>query len=160
MPPRSPVVDGKRRCARCSKWVLLEDFQTYTRKNGKTYYAWCRECTAQYKRENPWSQTKLGQLRDEKRALVEKLKTAPCTDCGQSFPSVCMDFDHVRGTKVKAIAQMVGQTWSVERLLEELKKCELVCSNCHRIRTNVHRDHRALVIAGRRRAGLPVREAA
>lgn len=66
-------------------------------------------------------------------AWMHELKAAPCTDCGKIFPPVAMDWDHVRGVKVKAISQMWG--WNRERILVELAKCELVCANCHRIRT-------------------------
>jgi hypothetical protein len=72
-------------------------------------------------------------LVQEKRALIQFLKARPCADCGGSFPSICMDFDHVSGVKLMAIGQM-GR-YSVARILEEVSKCEVVCANCHRIRT-------------------------
>lgn len=64
---------------------------------------------------------------------MEELKSAPCTDCASSFPAVAMDFDHVLGEKVKGISAM--WSWSREKVLLELGKCELVCANCHRLRT-------------------------
>lgn len=67
------------------------------------------------------------------RALIEELKRAPCTDCGRIFPTECMDFDHVRGTKRFNIGQ--ARSWKIETLREEIAKCDLVCSNCHRIRS-------------------------
>jgi len=45
-----------------------------------------------------------------------------------------MDFDHVRGTKVANLGDVV-RDWSVHRLLVEAAKCDLVCANCHRNRT-------------------------
>lgn len=56
-------------------------------------------------------------------------------DCGQRFPPYVMDFDHRDpGKKVGNVASMaVGS--SVERLMEEIEKCDIVCANCHRIRT-------------------------
>ena len=68
------------------------------------------------------------------RKLVRDLKDIPCTDCKQSFPTYCMDFDHVRGKKKFTIAsntQRIGK----KKLLAEIAKCEVVCANCHRIRT-------------------------
>jgi hypothetical protein len=46
-----------------------------------------------------------------------------------------MDFDHVRGSKSGLISEMVagGRPWSV--IEDEIAKCDLVCSNCHRYRT-------------------------
>ena len=65
------------------------------------------------------------------KSEIRRIKKSPCADCGNSFNPESMDFDHVRGTKLKNISQI-----SVLRLaLEEIKKCELVCSNCHRVRT-------------------------
>jgi len=64
---------------------------------------------------------------------IDALKNRPCIDCGAVLPPVAMDFDHVRGEKVASIAQMRSQAW--ERVLVELTKCELVCANCHRVRT-------------------------
>ncbi len=64
---------------------------------------------------------------------VDLIKSEPCSDCGGRFPPVAMDFDHVRGTKFRMVSTMVNYSW--ERVLSEIEKCELVCANCHRIRT-------------------------
>lgn len=69
-----------------------------------------------------------------KRRYVQKLKANPCMDCGGTFPACCMEFDHVRGTKIYIVSAMVGQSWSMQKLKEEIAKCDLVCANCHRIR--------------------------
>ena len=70
------------------------------------------------------------------RDIIAALKAEPCADCGQRFPAVCMDFDHVDPeTKSFGIARAVGDDYSLQRILDEIEKCELVCANCHRIRT-------------------------
>lgn len=69
---------------------------------------------------------------------IDVLKAEPCMDCGDTFPSVVMDFDHVRGQKVAGISQM--WSWGREKVLIELAKCELVCANCHRLRTQTRRN--------------------
>lgn len=45
-----------------------------------------------------------------------------------------MEFDHVRGTKVDSISRIVSGGCKL-KLWKELPKCDLVCANCHRIRT-------------------------
>ena len=65
--------------------------------------------------------------------LIESLKAGPCMDCGSKFPPECMDFDHCRGPK-KFPLSLYG-TRSRHLLLAEIAKCDLVCANCHRIRT-------------------------
>lgn len=67
------------------------------------------------------------------REFIASLKDKPCSDCEQSFPPECMDFDHVSGSKKYVISQMAY--WGRKTILREIAKCELVCSNCHRIRT-------------------------
>lgn len=47
-----------------------------------------------------------------------------------------MDFDHVNvRDKIKEVAYMVTRNWSLVKIKAEVKKCEVVCANCHRIRT-------------------------
>lgn len=74
------------------------------------------------------------------KAWMIELKSKPCTDCGGCFPVCCMDFDHHKGDK-KAynIGSMFAHHYSRELIQTELDKCDLVCANCHRIRT---RDRR------------------
>lgn len=66
--------------------------------------------------------------------MYDYLKQHPCVDCGFSNP-VCMDFDHVRGKKKMGVSQMVSNGHSLEAIQAEIDKCEVRCSNCHRIKT-------------------------
>jgi len=68
--------------------------------------------------------------------FVNSLKDKPCMDCGGTYPTFVMDFDHRdRKQKVSTISRVIRDMWSKERILSEIKKCDLVCANCHRIRT-------------------------
>jgi hypothetical protein len=68
-----------------------------------------------------------------RRARLDELKSAPCTDCGVQYPPYVMQFDH-RDPAMKLIN--VGRaSWTWERVLEEVAKCDLVCANCHMERT-------------------------
>jgi hypothetical protein len=67
-------------------------------------------------------------LRDLKEGL-------PCTDCGQEYHQAVMEFDHVRGEKLGNVGEMVNRAVSLDKLKEEIDKCEPVCANCHRVRT-------------------------
>ena len=66
-----------------------------------------------------------------------KTKTA-CIDCGINYPYYVMDFDHVRGVKQANVMELVS-TLSKKRIDLEIAKCEIVCSNCHRIRTHMRK---------------------
>lgn len=59
----------------------------------------------------------------------------PCADCGRTFPVYVMHWDHLPGfAKVGEISVMVTAR-SRTAVLAELEKCELVCANCHVMRT-------------------------
>lgn len=67
-----------------------------------------------------------------KKFLVEYKKTHGCLDCGEKDHRV-IEFDHLRDKKFN-ISEMV-RCYSTEKMLEEIGKCDVVCANCHRIRT-------------------------
>ena len=74
--------------------------------------------------------------------FVRRAKSRPCLDCGGVFHPDAMEFDHRDpGQKEASIRDL--KRYSVDRLVEELKKCDLVCACCHRVRT------------ANRRLGLP-----
>ena len=70
------------------------------------------------------------------RKLAVEGKDHPCVDCGNEYPPYVMDYDHRDPTiKDGAISNMVQNSVRIEILLAEIAKCDVVCSNCHRIRT-------------------------
>lgn len=76
-------------------------------------------------------------VRKERQDVVNKAKEeAGCADCGGFFPAVCMDFDHIADDKSDAVSKMVmdGRPWTL--IEAEMAKCEVVCANCHRLRTS------------------------
>jgi NAD-dependent dihydropyrimidine dehydrogenase PreA subunit len=63
-----------------------------------------------------------------------KFKNKPCLDCGGVYPSYVMDFDH-RPNTIKLFDVSNPKTTNREKIQAEIDKCDLVCANCHRIRT-------------------------
>lgn len=67
-------------------------------------------------------------------------ETTPCADCHRTYPFCCMDFDHREGTvKSYNVGSMVAHGYSIDLIMTEIAKCDLVCANCHRIRTQARR---------------------
>ena len=74
-------------------------------------------------------------VRKIRDTITEYKKTQRCKDCGINDYRV-LDFDHLpEHKKFKEVALMITNGYSLERIFEEINKCEVVCSNCHRIRT-------------------------
>lgn len=81
------------------------------------------------------------QAKERIRNYVRALKERPCTDCGRTYPYYVMHFDHL-GDKEYTIAILVNYN-NRGKIEREIKKCEIVCANCHAERTHrrglVHR---------------------
>jgi hypothetical protein len=77
-------------------------------------------------------------MRPARKKILETVRRikdeTPCMDCEVRYPYYTVHFDHVRGEKVDTINRMV-YTSSMEKVLEEIAKCDVVCANCHHIRT-------------------------
>jgi len=69
----------------------------------------------------------------------EYFSTHPCIDCGESDPIV-LTFDHVRGEKRDNVSEMIGCGLGLETIKAEIEKCDVVCYNCHAIRTHERQE--------------------
>lgn len=72
--------------------------------------------------------------RTAREYLAEAKRNAVCADCGGTFDPVAYHFDHVpdRGPKLFNVANC---DVSIDRLKAEIAKCDIVCANCHAVRT-------------------------
>jgi hypothetical protein len=126
---------------KCSKCQLEKDESEFHRnkryKNGYSYV--CNSCKKEYqadwyKRHHSEQYARINNTKQKIADYVKYLKeTTPCADCGNFYPYYVMDFDHVRGNKKFNLAHAKLHGFNKVKL--ELEKCEIVCANCHRIRT-------------------------
>jgi hypothetical protein len=73
-------------------------------------------------------------LANKNREMIRNIKNRPCTDCGQNFHFAVMTFDHLPQYEKKFnISEDMCR--ATQTLLNEIAKCEVVCANCHGIRT-------------------------
>lgn len=74
--------------------------------------------------------------RSRLRKLTEAAKTGiPCMDCGIEYPPFVMDFDHRPGEAKLFNIGSALKDHTRQEILDEMSKCDIVCSNCHRLRT-------------------------
>jgi hypothetical protein len=101
----------------------------------------CRDCSrdlakAHFENNREHYRNRNREYRRKLLEEVQKLKDRPCQDCGGSFPPYVMDFDHLDGeTKVGSVGSL-RKLGSLRQILQEVSKCEVVCANCHRVRTH------------------------
>ena len=134
---------GTRRCSTCRRIKPQSEFYFRNRERTELQYC-CKSCKSMYNRQ--WyGRNSAKHRRDVLRnselyrqraaAVALAAKDRPCADCGARFDPCAMDFDHVRGIKVAAVSELVRRGARPEVVLREIAKCEVVCSNCHRVRT-------------------------
>jgi hypothetical protein len=102
----------------------------------------CRPCKQAYDRlQYHTRRDKLGlraaskeRKKRTKQFVGEYLIGKGCLDCSNDNPIV-LEFDHrVDEIKRGNIGDLANKL-SIESLMEEIAKCDIVCANCHRIRT-------------------------
>lgn len=133
----------KKHCRGCDQVKPVSDFWL---KKGLPQ-ARCKECQRNYHKQHYLENARAykdravrrnRQVRTQLREAIDALKAKPCMDCGRSYPPYVMDFDH-RDAATKKFTIAAGTAvlrLGLEKILEEIQKCDLVCANCHRIRTH------------------------
>lgn len=92
------------------------------------------------RRWKSWNKTK----KETVQRLIDDAKSRPCADCGDAFPHYVLTFDHRDGSSHIGRKSNDGRPYSMkqhllrigkEKQIEELNKCDVVCYNCHAVRT-------------------------
>lgn len=90
-------------------------------------------------KQREWRARNPGYLGPKRQALVDRVnaikESTKCTDCSRFFPACCMDFDHRGNDKHEEVGVLTSRSKAWEIVEAEISKCDLVCANCHRIRT-------------------------
>ena len=128
-----------KRCGACGLVKSLHEFHLWSRRDGRQ--TWCKECRKAYDREYHarHREHRRQQVKDRRRRLIDwhnRLKSeTPCTDCGGRFHPAAMAWDHLPGTtKVADVSTLINGGCSI-LARREIAKCELVCANCHAVRS-------------------------
>lgn len=79
-------------------------------------------------------------LRSQFTSQLARIKLGRgCADCGYRDHAAALHFDHLPGTqKLQEVSQMARKPWA--DVLAEIDKCEVVCANCHALRTAARLD--------------------
>lgn len=140
--PEGKVVhrEPAKRCTRCDETMDLSMFHRRSRSPDGRQGA-CKSCRAALDRERYATTDMRLRLRERNKerhrrameALLDYLSDKQCVDCGCDDPQV-LEFDHLRDKRAD-VSVMVGAGLAWRTILEEIGKCEVVCANCHRVRT-------------------------
>jgi hypothetical protein len=125
-------------CSRCKEEKEESDFN---KKTGKRLQPYCKNC--QHINHSEWyeknKENRQKRIYERKKEITRWLSTIKeekkleCSICGENRLPV-LDFHH-RNSEEKDynIHEMANRGFSRKNILKEIEKCDVVCSNCHRM---------------------------
>lgn len=129
-------------CPRCKLSFPITEFR-FKNISKNLRYSYCRACRsvivkAHYRKNKDAYLRRNARVRLRNIEIIRQYKSRPCADCGIQYPYYVMDFDH-RQDEDKVINLANASRMTRTKILEEIAKCDVVCSNCHRERTYRHK---------------------
>lgn len=133
----------------CTKCNLIKSIKSFSKRNNnpRRFSYWCKSCISIYTKNIYHNnidekRKKNNSARHKDIEWLRSLKNSPCVDCDIKHEPQCMDFDHVpeRGKKIKNVIRMVLDHAPKQTILDEIKKCDIVCLLCHNKRTKKRLD--------------------
>ena len=133
---------GYKNCTKCRRDLPETEFN-WRNKNKNLRANFCRHCKTIYQRRyyinnkstihDKYIEIRRVKTKENHRFLKELLEKSECVDCGYNNP-MALEFDH-RDPKLKTyeIGKILHK--SIDLIKLELDKCDVVCANCHNIRT-------------------------
>ena len=126
----------EKRCSMCGEKKDVSEFnRSSAKKDG--LQGKCRECSNKagrkhYEENKKYYADKRDRLRRERREWFWGLKRKlGCSRCPEDHPA-CIDFHHLDDNKEAGVSELVRELRKKKDILAEIKKCEPLCSNCHR----------------------------
>lgn len=114
-------------CTSCQLTLPVAKFKWRGGRQANTRHSMCNRCLY-IKYTRPLVEEKTKEIHEYQ---LEK----GCLDCGFNKHPAALEFDHIPGTEKKFnIGEEIGNR-SRQALWEEIAKCDVVCANCHAIRT-------------------------
>ena len=122
----------------CGRRKPLDEFHRDTRHG---HQARCKLCRREYDRayQARNAEKRRRQAKERRKRLVALNHTMKasmsCADCGGSFHPAAMEWDHLPGEEKLDDISTLARTGKTRQFHRELEKCELVCANCHAVRS-------------------------
>ena len=127
-------------CGRCKIEKTLDEFgKKRLNKDGvQLYQSFCKKCASQWVKDNykvnkDYYLQKAKEQKERIDSFVKEYKASlKCSVCPEDDPC-CLDFHHLNPEEKEiSISNAINSGWSKDRILKEINKCIILCSNCHR----------------------------
>ena len=120
--------------------VCLNTYEDYGQKSSH-----CKPCKREYDREYHKNRCpdkkalKIKKIAERKKeitqSVIDYLKLNPCTVCGENRTAT-LQFDHRDVTTKESDVSNLMRSGSKTKLWKEIAKCDVLCANCHAIKTS------------------------
>ena len=125
----------EKKCSKCKKIKLIENFQK-SKKILDGFFIWCKECRAKYDHDRhvKLREKIINQKKEYRRRInlwyKDYKKNLKCEKCGDTRWYV-LTFHHKDKNNKSFDISNGWNRFSKKRIEEEIKKCEVLCANCH-----------------------------
>jgi transcription elongation factor Elf1 len=124
-------------CKKCNTEKSKNQF-SYKSKTRGILQSVCKDCQNKYTKQHYKEKTSYYVERQKRRRkkikqeFIEFKKTLKCSRCSED-DFVCLDFHHIDPSQKEiSIATAIHNSLSMEKIKQEVDKCIVLCSNCHR----------------------------
>ena len=109
-------------CTKCGRELPLDQFNWREKSKG-TRRSECKKCHSDFMK-NRYKQKK-SEIQDLKIGLK-------CAKCGYNKCGASLEFHHINPEeKDEKVARMMTNNYNLDIVKEEIKKCIVLCANCH-----------------------------
>lgn len=90
---------------------------------------------------------KRNSLQKQKREYLQEFslryrRLCGCKHCGINNPIV-LQYDHIdTENKISTVSQMVSERCNISIIKDEIRKCQVLCANCHLIKTSIQLNYK------------------
>ena len=131
-----------KKCIKCDEVKPIDEF-SFKNKVENTRHKYCKKCFIETRKKS-YDKNKDHYINKAKKRTKEIVnwfndikKNLSCEICGFSHPAA-LDFHHINDDKDLTVSKLITYG-NKDRILKEIEKCKVLCSNCHRI---LHYDKR------------------
>ena len=127
-----------KKCSKCKQDKVENEFGVSLRTKDKLN-SWCKSCVREKSKQwyaenfNISKKKNSKRIQDRRNWLNELKEQLKCIKCEENHIS-CLDFHHLDSSQKEfGIAESINRLYySKEKIINEIKKCIVLCSNCHK----------------------------
>jgi len=110
---------NKEECSRCGNLHTIDD--SFFNKKKNRFYSYCKKCAA----------IQTGERQQTIKQKCLEYKGNKCEKCGYDKCPAALEFHHKDPSKKDFTIARYRRVFN-DKIKDELDKCQLLCSNCHR----------------------------